>query len=72
MLFAPQCTYPAHKHEGITESYICLSGAASENDSGVYTPGSMILNLPGHKHRITTSDHEPALLSHPEMNFRRK
>ncbi|MEQ8354236.1 MAG: dimethylsulfonioproprionate lyase family protein [Kiloniellaceae bacterium] len=83
VLFAPQCTYPAHKHDGITESYICLSGAASENDSGVYTPGSMILNLPGHKHRITTSDHEPVLLAyawvgppgslaHPEMNFRRK
>lgn len=83
VLFAPQCTYPAHKHENITESYICLSGAASENDSGVYTPGSMILNLPGHKHRITTSDHEPVLLayawvgppgalSEPEMNFKLK
>ncbi len=83
VLFAPQCTYPAHKHEGITESYICLSGAASENHSGVYTPGSMILNLPGHTHRITTSDHEPVLLAYawagppdslarPEMNFKRK
>ncbi|WP_193368412.1 dimethylsulfonioproprionate lyase family protein [Pelagibius marinus] len=83
VLFAPQCTYPAHKHDGITESYICLSGAASENDSGVYTPRSMILNLPGHTHRITTSDHEPVLLAYawagsadslarPEMNFKRK
>lgn len=83
VLFAPKCTYPAHKHADITESYICLSGAASENDSGVYTPGSMILNLPGHTHRITTSDHEPVLLAYawvgpppalaqPEMNFRKR
>jgi dimethylpropiothetin dethiomethylase len=62
VLFAPKCTYPAHAHDGITESYICLSGAVSENDQGVYAPGSLIFNPPEHLHRITVSEHEPALL----------
>jgi dimethylpropiothetin dethiomethylase len=43
VLFAPGCTYPAHAHSGITESYVCLSGAVSKNHQGVYTPGSMAL-----------------------------
>lgn len=64
VLFAPKTTYPAHAHSGITESYICLSGATSENDAGVYVPGSLIINLPEHKHAITTSDREPALLAY--------
>lgn len=64
VLFAPRTTYPAHAHYGITESYICLSGATSENDMGVYVPGSMIINVPDHKHTITTSDTEPALLAY--------
>lgn len=62
VLFAPACTYPAHAHAGIRESYICLSGAVSENDQGVYAPGSMIYNPPEHLHRITVADHAPALL----------
>lgn len=62
VLFAPRCTYPAHAHRGITESYVCLSGAVSENHQGVYGPGSMIFNPPEHMHRITVSDLEPALL----------
>jgi dimethylpropiothetin dethiomethylase len=64
VLFAPGCTYPAHAHRGITESYVCLSGAVSENHQGVYTPGSMIFNPPEHLHRITVSDKEPALLAY--------
>ena len=64
VLFAPRCTYPAHSHDGITESYLCLSGAISENDAGVYVPGSLILNQPGHEHQITTQDREPALLAY--------
>ena len=64
VLFAPGCTYPAHAHDGITESYICLSGAISENDTGVFAPGSMIFNPPGHLHRITVADNTPALLSY--------
>jgi len=62
VLFAPGCTYPAHSHDGISESYICLSGAVSENDQGVYAPGSLIFNPPGQVHRITVADHNPALL----------
>lgn len=62
VLFAPGCTYPAHAHDGISESYICLSGAVSENDQGVYAPGSLIFNPPGQVHRITVADQNPALL----------
>lgn len=64
VLFAPRCVYPAHSHEAITESYICLSGFVSENDAGVYPPGSLILNQPDHAHAITTSDREPVLLAY--------
>ncbi|MEM8795080.1 MAG: dimethylsulfonioproprionate lyase family protein [Pseudomonadota bacterium] len=64
VLFAPKTTYPAHSHKGITESYYCVSGHSSENDIGVYAPGSMILNPPGHNHRITTADREPCLMSY--------
>ncbi len=63
VLFAPGCIYPAHAHEGITESYVCLSGATSENNAGVYGPGSLIFNAPGQMHRITVSDREPSLLA---------
>jgi len=62
VLFAPGCTYPAHAHAGISESYICLSGAVSENDQGVYAPGSLIFNPPEQLHRITVADSNPALL----------
>ena len=62
VLFAPCCVYPSHAHDGITESYICLSGSVSENHQGVYSPGSMIFNPPAHTHRITVSRLEPALL----------
>ncbi len=64
VLFAPGCTYPAHAHKGIAESYICLSGAVSENHTGVFAPGSQIFNPPDHMHRITVSATEPALLAY--------
>ncbi len=64
VLFAPGCIYPQHAHDGITESYICLSGAMSQNDQGVYVPGSMIFNPPGQMHRITVADLEPSLLAY--------
>ena len=64
VLFAPGTTYPTHRHQGITESYFCLSGAISENHVGVYAPGSLILNPPDHPHRITTSSNEPSLLAY--------
>lgn len=72
VLFAPSCTYPAHAHEGITESYICLSGAVSENDQGVYAPGSLIFNPPGQLHRITVSDNSPSLLLYAWVGAREK
>ncbi|MEM1277047.1 MAG: dimethylsulfonioproprionate lyase family protein [Pseudomonadota bacterium] len=83
VLFAPKCTYPAHSHDGVTESYYTLSGSVSENDDGVYAPGSLIFNPPGRMHRITVSDTEPALLAyawhgpkdklcHQKMVFSRK
>lgn len=64
VLFAPGCTYPAHAHDDISESYICLSGAVSENNQGVFGPGSLIFNPPGHTHRITTCSLEPSLLAY--------
>lgn len=64
VLFAPKCVYPAHSHDGITESYFCLSGSVSENDDGVYAPGSLIFNPPGRNHRITVGDREPCLLAY--------
>jgi len=82
VLFAPRTVYPTHRHSGITESYLCLSGAVSQNDAGVYAPGSLIFNPPAHMHRITTADREPSLLAycwvgqpeelrHQEMAFSR-
>lgn len=62
VLFAPGCIYPTHAHDGITESYYVLSGSVSENDDGVYAPGSMIFNPPGRMHRITVGARDPALL----------
>lgn len=62
VLFAPGCTYPAHAHQDITESYYVLSGTVSENDEGVWGPGSLIFNPPGRLHRITVSVRDPALL----------
>lgn len=64
VLFAPRCIYPAHAHDGITESYVCLSGAMSENNQGVFAPGSLIYNPPGHTHRITISEFSPCLLAY--------
>ena len=82
VLFAPRTIYPSHAHRGVTESYICISGAMSQNDVAVYTPGSMILNTPEFDHKITTCALEPTLLvyawtgstadlAEQEMAFRR-
>lgn len=64
VLFAPRCTYPAHSHDSISESYICLSGAVSESNAGVYAPGSLLFTPPNQSHRITTGDFEPTLLAY--------
>lgn len=64
VLFAPNTTYPQHSHPEIEESYISVAGAWSENDAAVYAPGSLILNRPGHEHRITSGEYEPCLLAY--------
>ena len=64
VLFGPGCVYPSHKHDGITESYIVLSGACSQNDIGVFRAPSMIFNAPGTTHTIRTSANEPCLLAY--------
>ncbi|MDQ2095746.1 dimethylsulfonioproprionate lyase family protein [Rhodalgimonas zhirmunskyi] len=64
VLFAPSTTYPQHSHHDIEESYISVSGAWSENQTAVYSPGSLILNSPGDEHRITTGKYEPCLLAY--------
>ncbi|MEM6492656.1 MAG: dimethylsulfonioproprionate lyase family protein, partial [Pseudomonadota bacterium] len=46
VLFAPATVYPQHAHPGITESYVALSGAVSQNHAGVYRPGALIFNQP--------------------------
>ena len=62
VLFAPNCTYPEHRHPNISESYIVVAGQMSQNDSGVFRPPSLLYNPPGHTHHITTGNHSPCLL----------
>ncbi len=64
VLFAPNTTYPQHSHKEIEESYISIAGAWSENQMAVFAPGSLILNVPGHEHRITTGEIDPCLLAY--------
>ena len=64
VLFAPNTTYPQHSHHDFEESYVSVAGAWSENELAVYAPGSLILNVPGHEHRITTGEHDPCLLAY--------
>lgn len=64
VLFAPRTTYPQHSHTDIEESYISVAGAWSENETVVLAPGSLILNTPGHEHRITTGNQDPCLLAY--------
>ena len=64
VLFAPNTTYPQHSHHDIEESYVSVAGAWSENDTAVHAPGSLVLNVPGHEHRITTGRFDPVLLAY--------
>jgi dimethylpropiothetin dethiomethylase len=64
VLFAPNTTYPQHSHSDIEESYVSIAGAWSENEGAVYAPGSLVLNVPGHEHRITTGRYDPCLLAY--------
>lgn len=62
VLFAPRAVYPLHYHVDVAESYVTLSGSWSQNDAGVFVPGSLAFNAPGARHRLTTGDYEPTLL----------
>lgn len=64
VLFGPKCTYPEHSHDGISESYICLSGSVSDSNYSVFTPGALFFNPPEKAHRMTTGDFEPTLLAY--------
>ncbi|MEO0343775.1 MAG: dimethylsulfonioproprionate lyase family protein [Pseudomonadota bacterium] len=64
VLFAPGCAYPKHSHVGITESYLVLSGSVTQNDFGVFGPGSLLFNPPGREHTITVDTMAPALLAY--------
>jgi dimethylpropiothetin dethiomethylase len=64
VLLAPNTTYPQHHHRDIEESYVSIAGDWSENDAAVYSPGSLILNVSEHDHRITTGATEPCLLAY--------
>ena len=64
VLFGPGCVYPPHDHPDITESYLVLSGYVSQNDFGVFGPGSLIFNPPGREHTITVDTMAPALLAY--------
>lgn len=64
VLFSPNATYPQHSHRDIEESYVSVAGAWSENETAVHAPGSLVLNLPGHEHRITTGRFDPVLLAY--------
>lgn len=83
VLFAPSMTYPQHSHFEIEESYISISSSWSENNVAVFSLGSLILNTPRFKLKITTGDIDPCLLAYawtgarerlisPDMSFTRK
>ncbi|MEM8813120.1 MAG: dimethylsulfonioproprionate lyase family protein [Pseudomonadota bacterium] len=63
VLSAPKSVCPAHGHDGIAESRICLFSAVTQADDGVYAPGSLILCPPGRHHRDTVGNREPCLLA---------
>lgn len=62
MLLAPGCHYPNHKNDNTEESYICLSGEVSVNNSGVFRTNSLIYAAPGEMHKLTTGKFYSCLL----------
>lgn len=54
VLFGPGSAYPAHSHDGIAESYFCLSGSVFKNDARV--------DAPGRNRRITVAAREACFL----------
>jgi len=64
VLLAPGCLYPDHDHQGIEESYFCLSGRITQNDNEELSPGGYLFNPPGKTHRLTVSRDAPGLLAY--------
>ncbi|MFO8147228.1 MAG: dimethylsulfonioproprionate lyase family protein [Gillisia sp.] len=64
LLLAPSAEYPKHRHTGIEESYLCLSGHVAFNDTGVFSTNTLIYVPPGLTHHLTTDNTEPCLLAY--------
>ena len=64
ILLAPSTEYPKHKHRGIEESYLCLSGHVALNDIGVFSTNTIIYIPPGSPHQLSTDTQEPTLLAY--------
>lgn len=64
VLMAPSAEYPKHRHAGIEESYLCLSGQVAFNDTGVFSTNTIIYVPPGLPYQLTTDNTEPALLAY--------
>jgi len=63
VLLAPRCHYPDHRHGGIEESYLCLSGQVIQNKTEKLNPGDFLFNHPGKKHALTVGPDAPCLLA---------
>lgn len=48
--YRPGAEVPAHRHEGYEYIYV-LEGEQSD-ERGRYGPGSLVINEPGHSHRV--------------------
>lgn len=63
VLLAPHCHYPDHRHHGIEESYLCLSGRVVQNNKNELKSGDFLFNHPGKKHALTAGPDAPCLLA---------
>ncbi len=64
VLLAPGCYYPEHKHPGIEESYLCVSGRVTQNGEEVMNQGDFLYNHPGKMHTLTAGPDVPCLLAY--------
>ncbi len=62
VLLGPDCFYPEHRHNGIAESYICLSGWCEINHTKL-NKASCYYNAPDAIHYIKTGS-KPCLLAY--------
>ena len=52
--YQPGASVPLHHHPGY-EQILVLSGQ-QKDDRGTYGPGSLIINLPGSQHQVTSAE----------------